>query len=1254
MKTILQSRLTLSSLAALAIFLCQTGQAAPPPVSNYETFASALSQTNVVTNFVNNSLISLTTTGQTFQIATNTLIDAGTNNVTIDGNLATRLFFVHTNCQLILANLILTNGSSTNGGAIYSQGALVISNCIFAENSAIGATGLAGAAGTPNSTDDTAGSGGNGGSVLGGAIYSTGPVFTYYSLFASNAAAGGAGGAGGSGLITADNAPAGNGGNGGLGGTASGAAIYSSGTNNIFFATEFLSNNCAGGVGGAGGAAGTNLFYPSLDGATGQGGYGGYAAGGAVWVTGSLSASNCLFAYNTVTGGGCGAAAVDMAGYGYDGNNGGATYGGGLIIYSSTATAYLENTIFFANTCTGGAGAEAFAMSSEGGEGGAAYGGGIYVSSSATRMRNCTVASNFLAGGTGGTDSGTNGVDGPVGAAAGWEIFCGSGAADLANSILAGVTASATNVIDAGYNISSDGSMTRKQSTSLINTAPDLDSGLSAQGGPALGPTGLSNRPATWTLALIDGSPATNAIAGVPGLTFPATDERLMPRGTPASIGAFEVASDIITVTNAGPASIASQPSNQLASLGKTAFLSVVASPNPGDPNNLGYQWQLNGTNLPEGGNFSGVNTPNLEIKSVADADLGEYQVVISPSLLDSVTNSQVAYLLVDIPTTIVAQPVSRFDVPVGSVISFALKVGGAPPFYFQWRTNGVPLADGNEFSGSATTNLTINPVTLPDAASYTVVVSNYFRTLTSVVAHLTVVPDKTRPTVLISAPALNARTNNLIVSGTATDNAQVTNVFCWVTNIFAGTTNWFLTNAILSTNETLTKTWAVSNVFAPGTNIVAVESIDYSGNLSTVTSRKFFYIVPSTFRLSENNLNFGSVSGTASVVGNAKPTNGATLNVGEGYNLVATPSTGYLLSNWVSAGFVSYSKQLSFTMTTNLAIQANFVPTPFTAVEGTYNGLFFQTNTNGVTEQSAGMLSALTIHSLGSYTAQLLLGGVGYPISGTFDILGHSSNYISRIASKGGPVELEMDLGWTNSQVTGLVSPTNKDWESSLVAEENASSFPSAQSTMLLAASTNAIGEAPPGFGYILLTNHLGALTLSGALPDGAAFSQHVPLGILGDVPLYESLYNNAGMILGWITLTNGLPQGTNGLIWIKPSSKTEFYPDGLTNELAVQGSPWTNGSAFSASGMLTISNASLNLTHLVSIHDTTVTRTTNTGPSLTGIVNPKTGQVTITFGTGTGAATILGYGAILENTSTLGGYFITKTNAGLILLSP
>lgn len=1240
-------------LAVFTILICWNGRAATT-VSNYTTLSDALSTSAEITNFVNNSTISLTTAAQTIQITKNTIIDAGTNNIIIDGGNLTRLFYVHTNFQLVLANVQVINGwNITNGGAIFNDGVLVISNCIFAGNSvsnnSLALTGVNGNTNTPNGT-----AGGDGASVSGGAIYSHGPIFAYNSVFEANLAIAGAGGTGGAGSSFTNPASfAGFGGAGGAGGFAYGAAIYSTGSNNVFFATEFLSNTCAAGPGGLGGPPGVNPVDPLLDGGSDAGGAGGAAAGGALFLSGPLSISNCLFTLNTVLGGPSAPAEALFNGtgadLGFNGIAGGTAIGGGLFVASTAATAYLENTIFYQNVCAGGAGGAASATSSTGGDGGAVAGGGLEIGAVSALVRNCTFATNILLGGPAGLDVGTNGTVGLVGTTAGWDIFRSAGVVRVANSILSGTSDNANGVTDAGYNICSDASLTKSaNSTTRTQTNPMLDSGLSAQSPMLLGPVGI-DRPPLLTLAILLSSPATNAIPGVPGLTFPATDERLLPRGTPASIGAFEV-NTITVVTTAGPASITVQPVDQTnVALGETTSFHVAATPNPDDTNALGYQWQLNGTNLPEVGNFSGVNSPNLTINDVTAADLGAYQVIVSPTLLDSVTNSALAYLLADVPTTIKTQPAGRLNVPQGSVEVLKVSVGGAPPFFYQWYSNKVALTDGNEFSGSATTNLTINPVTLSDAASYQVVITNFYHSVTSAVARLTVVLDATRPSVTLTNIAANARPTNNVIAGTASDNAQVTNVFCSITNIFEGISTVVETNAVLSAGSTV-KTWSLTNALLPGTNIVVVQSVDYSGNLSAKVTRKFFYTVPSEFYL--NISGTGIISGAASVAGTAPPTNTAMLNIGEGYTLTARPGVDCLLTNWTSESFISYTNPLRFTMTSNLTIQANFVTSPFLAVKGTYNGLFFETNTNNaVTAETAGMLNDLVIGPLGAYSGKLLLAGTAYPISGTFNIFGYATNYLARAASRGGPVGFEMSLVWTNGEITGAVSGTKTNWVSSLNAEENATTTESAESTMLLSASTNGTGETPPGFGYVLMTNHLGHLTLTGALPDGTVFSQSVPLGTLGDVPLYESLYGNAGLVLGWVTLTNATPEATNGLIWIKPSNKSVFYQDGFTNSLAVQGSPWTNGADFSTEGTLTFSNTVLGLAYPVSIAHNAITDT-SAPTSVKGTVNPNTGLVTITFETGDGKATLPGHGAILRNTTNLGGYFLTKTNAGIISL--
>ena len=56
----------------------------------------------------------------------------------------------------------------------------------------------------------------------------------------------------------------------------------------------------------------------------------------------------------------------------------------------------------------------------------------------------------------------------------------------------------------------------------------------------------------------------------------------------------------------------------------------------------------------------------------------------------------------------------------------------------------------------------------------------------------------------------------------------------------------------------------------------------------------------------------------------------------------------------------------------------------------------------------------------------------------------------------------------------------------------------------------------------------------------------------------------------------------------------------------------------------------------------------------SLTGSIVPATGWLKLSFGNGNGAATVQGFGAVLQDQNIAGGYFLTTTNAGAINLQP
>jgi hypothetical protein len=263
---------------------------------------------------------------------------------------------------------------------------------------------------------------------------------------------------------------------------------------------------------------------------------------------------------------------------------------------------------------------------------------------------------------------------------------------------------------------------------------------------------------------------------------------------------------------------------------------------------------------------------------------------------------------------------------------------------------------------------------------------------------------------------------------------------------------------------------------------------------------------------------------------------------------------------------------------------------------------------------------------------------------------LEQSSTTVGRTAAQGGPLAMELTLN--ANEVTGSISGTDDGgWTSPVLAERVGKFTGSAEYTMLIPPS-----QGPPGDGYVLVTNHNGVVTLSGATADGGAISQTVSLVGAGDLPLYASLYGNAGLMIGWLNLNNGLT--APNLWWIKPASSTTLlYSNGFTNIVTnVLTSAWTVPPAnYLPSAALTISNTSLGLDFAIAITNSTLLKQAGSPTnSLKGTFSPKTGLLKITFGNGAGKATTSGYAAILQDSTNGGGYFLTKTNAGAIILSP
>jgi hypothetical protein len=88
---------------------------------------------------------------------------------------------------------------------------------------------------------------------------------------------------------------------------------------------------------------------------------------------------------------------------------------------------------------------------------------------------------------------------------------------------------------------------------------------------------------------------------------------------------------------------------------------------------------------------------------------------------------------------TITTQPLS-VPVTVGQNATFTVAASGTPAPGYQWLKDGVNLADGGRISGATTATLQITGVSIADAGSYTVVITNSVGSVTSSAAVLTII----------------------------------------------------------------------------------------------------------------------------------------------------------------------------------------------------------------------------------------------------------------------------------------------------------------------------------------------------------------------------------------------------------------------------------------------------------------------------------------------------------------------------------
>jgi hypothetical protein len=501
---------------------------------------------------------------------------------------------------------------------------------------------------------------------------------------------------------------------------------------------------------------------------------------------------------------------------------------------------------------------------------------------------------------------------------------------------------------------------------------------------------------------------------------------------------------------------------------------------------------------------------------------------------------------------------------------------------------------------------------------------------------------DVEKPTLSITAPGAGQRWSYSVfnVTGKAKDNVGVASVWYEL-----DTDGWIeLTNNVNTTNGWTN--WNVNVTPAPGPNTIKAYSVDAAGNISITKSVSFVYVLSATLAVQTN--------GSGKVAPNY---NNALLAISNSYTMTATAGEGYVFSNWMSntGAVATNGPVLRFTMESNLNFTANFVPNPFTAAAGTYEGLFC--DRSGVTPASSGFFSAL-VKNNGSFTANFKQGVKSFPISGQFSLTGvWSDNDLKTWDNTA--ITLQLDLTGGDVLQGGLTNPV---WEAELAASRAVFSRtnPAPQAghyTLILPGTNSATQPGGNGFGTVTVDTS-GNVTFSGTLGDGTTVMQSAIESGQGQWPLYISLDSGKGMLLGCLAFTNEPDRDIDGLLyWFKPSQTTATrYKAGFTNVMEAAGSAYslpkaarvldlTNGYVFLEDGGLTqsISNEFiLGANNIVTgSNKLRLTITTSTG---------------LFQGTTTNAAgkTVSFTGAVLQKQTNGFGQFLNTNQSGSVSLTP
>jgi hypothetical protein len=390
---------------------------------------------------------------------------------------------------------------------------------------------------------------------------------------------------------------------------------------------------------------------------------------------------------------------------------------------------------------------------------------------------------------------------------------------------------------------------------------------------------------------------------------------------------------------------------------------------------------------------------------------------------------------------------------------------------------------------------------------------------------------------------------------------------------------------------------------------------------------------------------------------------------IGKKYIVTAVPDRRNLFSYWLAGtnepyAVLSLSDKYTFTMQSNLLLEANFVTNLFLSAHGTYRGLFAPTNSARQQTNSGSFLC--TVDRNGVVSGALDLGGQVVRLLGEFNPSG-AATIVSKRSHDEPALTTTLQLAFADQSVSGIVSDgdftaeLNGDREV-FNASNQSTNFEDRYTLIIPGANDPDVGPYGVSYGTVSV-NSLGTITLAGSLADGSQISQSSALSKDSFWPLYVELYHGKGSLWGWNYLTNHTINNASALSWINAtnSSKTTAYRSGFTNQNAtLTGEIYVSTIKLPAdlTAYLEGGNLPFAITNGVTLsanNKITLTNLLDETNKLTLTVNQRTGVITGSFANPAKPKQAIKVNAvILQDQTNAQGYFLGTNQSGVLILDP